>query len=104
MAFYGRPPLSDVPIAPILPCVPGLFVKRPDGSLVPMRFEAYVREADLQVLLAEYPDLLLGQPPSPDRAISYLLVGREVGDPSRHNPRADPPPRNAGAPRTRPDG
>ncbi len=46
-----------------------------------MRQGAYATEDELQSLLEDYPELLLGEAPDPDHPVAYLLVRREAGVP-----------------------
>ena len=56
-----------------------IFLQGPDGSLKRMNESPYLTEADLQELLAQYPDLLAGDQIDSEAPRRWLLVGREVG-------------------------
>lgn len=58
--------------------MPSLWVRGEDGQLVPLEATSYAAEADLQVLLAEHPELLAGDLLDPDRPRRWLLVQREL--------------------------
>jgi len=60
-----------------------IFVTQPDGSLKPLRRQAYEAEDVLQELLAGYPDLLAGEQVNPADPRRWLLISREfpVPDP-----------------------
>jgi hypothetical protein len=61
--------------------MPGIFLRSQDGSLVPLRSELYESEDQLQALLAESPELLLGETVEGDSPQRYLFVQREAGVP-----------------------
>jgi hypothetical protein len=53
-------------------------------NLVPMNETAYIKEEELQLLLARYSDLLPGDQIEPEQPRRWLFVGREVGVPGGH--------------------
>jgi hypothetical protein len=61
--------------------MPGIFLRKDEGELVPLRGEMYESEDQLQALLAKSPELLLGETEESDNRPSYLLVRREAGVP-----------------------
>jgi hypothetical protein len=58
-----------------------IFLVEGERKLTPMTETAYVKEDDLQVLLASNPDLLPGDQINPDDPRRWLLVARELGVP-----------------------
>lgn len=56
-----------------------IFLLTPEGRLSPLEESGYTTEDELQVLLAENPDLLAGEQISPDDPVRWLLVSREAG-------------------------
>ncbi len=58
-----------------------IFLVEGERKLTPMTETAYVKEDDLQALLAYYPDLLPGDQINPDAPRHWLLVARELGVP-----------------------
>jgi hypothetical protein len=58
----------------------GFYILGGEEQLVPMVEEPYLRESDLQELLAEYPPLLSGDRGGGERR--WLLIEREVSLPS----------------------
>jgi hypothetical protein len=61
--------------------VPGIFLRRDDGELVHLRGEMYQSEDQLQALLEDNPELLLGETAESESPSKYLLVRREAGVP-----------------------
>lgn len=57
-----------------------IYLREGDG-LVAMQEEGYILEDDLQVLLADYPDLLAGDKMRPTEPRRWLLITREAGVP-----------------------
>jgi hypothetical protein len=58
-----------------------IFLVEGERKLTPMTETNYVKEDDLQALLANYPDLLPGDQIDPDHPRRWILVAREVGVP-----------------------
>jgi len=58
-----------------------IFLRRGD-TLTPLHRTDFGSEADIQLLLSKYPDLLSGQQINPDDPRRWLLVAREMGVPS----------------------
>ena len=58
-----------------------VFLVSEDGSLAKAAGAPFAAEADLQELLAAYPDLLPGAQINPDSPRRWLLVKREAGVP-----------------------
>ena len=56
-----------------------IYNVNPDGGLEPMVEQPFVREDDLQELLAKYPDLLDGEQVRPDSPRRWVLISREMG-------------------------
>ena len=56
-----------------------IYNVNPDGGLEPMVEQPFVREEDLQELLAKYPDLLDGEQVRPDSPRRWVLISREMG-------------------------
>lgn len=61
--------------------MPRLFFESDDEGLVPLDDSAYENEAELQVLVEKYPELLLGDLASSANGVKYLHVRREAGVP-----------------------
>lgn len=61
-----------------------IFLVEGERKLTPMTETAYVKEDDLQVLLANYPDLLPGDQINPDDPRRWILVARELGVPGNN--------------------
>lgn len=60
----------------------GIFLLRPDESLLRMNEQPYEAEDLLQKLLADHSDLLAGDQINMDEPRRWLFIGREVGVPS----------------------
>lgn len=58
-----------------------IFLIAPDGSLQRARYKMYPDEDRLQTLVAQYPDLLVGDQINPDTSPRWLLIQRETGIP-----------------------
>jgi len=58
-----------------------IFLVEGKRKLTPMTETLYERKDDLQVLLADYPDLLPGDQIDPENPIRWMLVAREMGVP-----------------------
>ena len=58
-----------------------IFLRAAGGGLEPMQETDYVNEAELQLLLASYSDLLPGNQIDPESPRKWLFIGREVGVP-----------------------
>ncbi len=63
----------------------GVFVLTDNGRLVPMEAARFASEADFQVLLAKFPELLSGDQIDPAIPRKWILVRREKGVPSEDN-------------------
>lgn len=61
--------------------MPRLLVRAEDGTLVPLADEIYGSEDELQSLIEEHPELLLGDAAASGDNVKYLLVRREAGVP-----------------------
>lgn len=59
-----------------------IYVRNEAGGLEPLMEERFAEEADLQKLLAEYPELLEGTQIRPDDPRRWILITREQGIPS----------------------
>ena len=59
-----------------------IYVRNAAGGLEPLVEERFGEEADLQKLLAEYPELLEGTQIRPDNPRRWILITREQGIPS----------------------
>lgn len=57
------------------------LVGKQKGKLIAMPENGYPKEAELQELLEEYPDLLPGDQIDPENPRRWLLVARELGVP-----------------------
>jgi hypothetical protein len=60
--------------------MPGIFIRRENGALVPMKASSYESEGELQRVLERYPELLLGAEID-EVGAPYLLIRREAGIP-----------------------
>lgn len=61
-----------------------IYLISDDEQLIPMRGQAYKREADLQQLLQDFPDLLAGEQVDASSPRRWLFVAREVSVPAEH--------------------
>lgn len=61
--------------------MPGIFLRKGDGELVRLRDELYESEDQLQALLEDHPELLLGETTESEALAEYMLVQREAGVP-----------------------
>lgn len=62
---------------------PGIFLVQDNDELVEMNEQAYDSESLLQILLARYPALLVGNQINPGEPRRWLLIERESGVPSK---------------------
>ncbi len=62
-----------------------IFLVEGERKLTQMTETAYVKEDDLQIMLANYPDLLPGDQINPDDPRRFLLVAREFGVPGNED-------------------
>jgi len=60
-----------------------IFRPTSDGMLVHMTKHPYLKEAELQKLLADHPDLLPGDEINPDDPRRWFFVCREAALPTR---------------------
>jgi hypothetical protein len=60
---------------------PGIFLRTDQGELVHLRGELYESEDQLQALLEDNPELLLGETAESESPSKYLLIVREAGVP-----------------------
>ena len=56
-----------------------IYVRNATGGLEPLMEERFAEEADLQKLLADYPELLEGTQIRPDDPRRWILIRREQG-------------------------
>jgi hypothetical protein len=61
--------------------VPGIFLRTDEGELVHLRGERYESEDQLQALLEDNPELLLGETAESQSPSKYLVIVREAGVP-----------------------
>jgi hypothetical protein len=62
-----------------------MFLIQDDGQLVEMEEQPYPSEDRLQELLANYPNLLVGDQIDSDNPRRWLLISREASLPSEEN-------------------
>lgn len=56
-----------------------------DNNLTPLKEEKYEKEAQLQELIAEHPEILAGEQINPDEPRRWILIRREMGIPDKED-------------------